>query len=241
MKEITFWKVSLKRNHKIYPILMRYILIDDESKYNSYILIPNLLRNNHLFSGDHGLSQDTANTLSLVFGLDGGNVNITTSTPRSTPRVLDDEGFQETDLLVANSKDGVVEVSATIGLDDTRAVELEDILISFNEDGNGEVNQSSFQLISGLGGDERVSSVDLMGLGRVEVALTIFSSVGIVRFEFKTILSGILDSEIRPASLATITSRRSAINDLLFREGEEFSVVDEVETFEDTGGGESPA
>ncbi len=187
------------------------------------------------------MGEDTANTLSLVFGLDGGNVNITTGTPGSTPRVLDDEGFQKTNLFVTDSEDGMVEVSTATGLDDTGAVELESVLIGFDEDGNGEIDQSSLQLISGLGSDELVTAVDLMGLGSREDASTVLGSVGIIRFQFETILSGILDSEIRPATLATITSRRGTINDLLFREREKLVVVDVVETFEDTGGGESPA
>jgi len=187
------------------------------------------------------LSQDTANTLSLVFSLDGGDEDITAGTPSSTPRVLDDEGFQETNLLVTNSEDSVIEVSTATSLDDTRAVELEGVLISFDEDGDGEVDEGSLKLVSALGGDELVTSVDLGGFAGSEVASTVLGSVGIVRFEFKTVLAGILNSEVWPASLASITSRASAVNDLLFREGEELTVVDEVETFEDTGGGESPA
>jgi len=197
--------------------------------------------NIHLLSGDQRLSEDTANTLSLVFSLDGRDEDITIRAPFSTPRVLDNEGFQETDLLVTDSQDSVIEGSTATSLDDTRAVELEGILISFDEDGDGEVNQSSLELISALGGDELVVRVDLGSLGGVEVAGSILSSVGVVRFLFKTVLTGILNSKIRPATLTTITSIGSAVNDLLFREGEELAVVDIVETFEDTGGGESPA
>jgi len=187
------------------------------------------------------LSQDTASTLSLVNSLDGRDENITAGTPSSTPGVLDDEGFQETNLLVTDSQDSVIEVSTATSLDDTGAVELEGILIGFDEDGDGEVDEGSLELISALGGDELVVSVHLVDLAGIEVALTVLGSVGIVRFEFKTVLSGILNSEVWPASLASITSSASTVNDLLFREGKEFSVADEVETFEDTGGGESPA
>jgi len=187
------------------------------------------------------LSQDTANTLSLIFSLDGRDEDITISTPLSTPRVLDDEGFQETDLLVTDSQDSMIKGSTATSLNDTRAVELEGVLIGFDEDGDGEVDQSSLELISALGGDKLVVSVDLVSLGGVELTGTVLGSVGIVRFEFKTVLTGILNSEVRPATLATITSSRSAINNLLFREGEELTVVNKVETFEDTGGRESPA
>jgi hypothetical protein len=187
------------------------------------------------------LSQDTANTLSVVDLLDGRDEDITIRTPGSTPRVLDDESFQDSDLLVTDSQDSMIEVSTTTGSENTRLVELEGVLIGFDEDRDGEVNQSRLELVSALGGDELVVSVDLVSLGGIETALTVLGSVGVVRFEFKTVLGGILNSEIRPASLATITSSRSTINDLLFREREEFTAVDEVETFEDTSGGESPA
>jgi len=187
------------------------------------------------------LSKDTANTLSLVFFLDGGDENITTITPSSIPRVLDDESLQDTDLLVTDSQDSVIETSTTTGLDDTRAVELEGILISFDEDGDGEVDEGSLELISGLGGDELVARVDLGSFSSIELASTVLASVGVVRFEFKTVLGGVLNSEVWPASLTSVTSSASTVDDLLFREGSEGSVVDEVETFEDTGGGESPA
>jgi len=86
-----------------------------------------------------------------------------------------------------------------------------------------------------------VSTSNLNSLFLLVLALAVFSSVGIVRFEFKTVLGGILNSEVWPATVATFILISVAINDLLFREGEELAVVDEVETFEDTGGGESPA
>jgi len=169
------------------------------------------------------------------------NVDIIILTPRSTPGVLDDGGFIETNRLVANTEDGMIEISTATLFDDTRAVHLEDILISFNEDGNGTINEGSLQLINGVGSDELVTTSDSNSLGFLVFALAVFSSVGIVRFEFKTILSSIFDSEVRPATVATFVLFSVTINDLLFREGEELAVVDEVETFEDTGGGESPA
>jgi len=187
------------------------------------------------------LSQDTADTLALVDGLDSVDVNVTAVTPVSTPGVLDDEGFEDTNLSVTNSQDSVVEVSTASSREDTLAVELEGILIGFDEDGNGEVDDGSLELFSALGSDELVARVDLVGLGRRVLAGTVLGSVGVVRFEFKTVLGGILNSEVRPASLASVTGIGGAVNDLLFREGEEFTRVDEVETFEGTSGGESPA
>jgi hypothetical protein len=193
----------------------------------------------HLVSNQR-LSQDTASTLSIVELLDGGDENITIRTPGSTPRVLDNESFEDTDLLVADSQDTVIKGSTATSGDDTRLVELEDILVSFDGDRDGGVNQSSLEGIRALGSDEFVTRVDLVGLFGVKLAGTILGSIGIVRFKFKTIGGSISNSLIHPASLATIAVS-GAINDLLFREREEFTGLDEVETFKDTSGRERPA
>jgi len=194
-----------------------------------------------LVSGDQRLSKDTADTLSLVLGGTSSDEDITILTPRSTPRVLDNESFIETNLLVTNSQDSVIKFSTTVLSDDTRTVHLEGVLIGFNEDRDGSVDEGSLELISGVGSDETVTTSNLDSLGALEIALAISSSVGIVRFEFKTVLGSIFDSEIRPATVATFVLVSVAINDLLFRERKELSVVDEVEAFEDTGSGERPA
>jgi len=190
--------------------------------------------------GSNGLSQDTADTLSVVDLLDGGNVNVTINTPISTPRVLDNESFEDTDLLVADSQDTVIKSSTTTSGEDTGLVELEGRLISFDGNRDGSVNQSSLELISALGGDEFVTSVDLISLLGVITALAISSSVGIVRFSFETVGGSVFHSLVHPTTLASVISG-VAIKDLLFREREELTSLDEVETFESTGGRERPA
>ena len=187
------------------------------------------------------MSEDTADTLSVVLLLVSTKEDITILTPRSTPRVLDDESFIETNFLVTNSEDGMIKISTATLSDDTRAVALEDIFISFDEDGDGTIDEGSLQLVSGVRSDELVTSSDSDSLGFLIFALAVLSSVRIVRFEFKTILGSIFNSEIRPSTVATFVLFSVAINDLLFSEGEELSVVDEVETFENTSGGERPA
>jgi len=187
------------------------------------------------------LSKDTADTLSVVLFLVSSDENVTILTPRSTPRVLDNEGFIDANLLVTNSQDSVVEFSTASLSEDTRAVHLESILISFDEDGDGSVDEGSLELISAVGGDELVTTSNLDSLSLLVLAGTVLGSVGIVRFEFKTLAGSVFNSEVRPATVATFVLVSVAINDLLFGEGEEFAVVDEVETFEDTGGRERPA
>jgi len=182
-----------------------------------------------------GHVEDTAGTISVVELSDGGDINVTRVTPRSTPRVLDDESFKDTDLLVADSEDSVVNGGTATSGDDTGLVELEDRLISLDGNRDGGINQSSLQLVRALGSDSLVARGDLNSLGSSVLAGTVLSSVGIVTFFFETILSSIVNSLVWPATRAARTSRLGTINDLLFREGEELSVVDEIERFEDTG------
>jgi len=187
------------------------------------------------------LGEDTADTLSLVDLAVRPDVDITIITPAGSPGVLHNEGFEETDLLVADSQDGVVEVGTATGLEDTGAVELEGVLIGFDEDRDGTVDEGSLKFVGAVGSDERVSTSDLSGLALVVVAVTVFGSVGVVRFEFKTVLGGVLNSEVWPATVATFVGVSVTVDDLLFREGEELAVVEEVEAFDDTGSGEGPA
>jgi len=190
--------------------------------------------------GDDGLSQDTADTLSVVDLLDGGEIDVTINTPISTPRVLDDESFEDTNLLVADSQDTVIKSSTTTSGEDTRLVELERGLISFDGNRDRSVNQSSLELIRALGGDERVARVDLISLLGVITALAILSSVGIVRFSFETVGGSVFHSLVHPTTLASVISGVT-VEDLLFREREELTSLDEVETFEGTSGRERPA
>ena len=84
--------------------------------------------------GDNWLSKDTADTLATIDGLAVPDVDVTILSPISTPGVLDNEGFEGTNLVVTDGKDGMVEVSTAVKLDDAGFVELEDVLVSFDED-----------------------------------------------------------------------------------------------------------
>jgi len=214
--------------------------------FNAYIIIlcnkaKTLLTNTLLGSDNDGSNQDTANTLSGILSLISSEVDITIATPRSTPRVLDNESFEETEFLVTDSQDSMVQRSTASLSDDTRAVELEDIFISLDGDGNGGVNEGSLKLIRRLGSDHLVTTSELEGLFLVVLAFSVSSSVGIVRFELDTVLGNISNSSVSETTVATLVDISVTINELLFSEGEELAVVDEVETFEDTGSRERPA
>lgn len=108
-------------------------------------------------------------------------------------------------------------MTATLG-DDTRGVELESLLVSFDTDRNGFLVKSDGQLIGvlGLNGDVRLGLED--NLGSVVFASTVLSSVGIVSFSFNTILDNVVISRGQVTTVATFVLGR-AINDLLFGEG----------------------
>jgi len=209
--------------------------------YETKLLTNILVKYIFLSSDDDGSNEDTADTLSLVLGLVSTKIDVTILTPRSTPRVLDDESISEGELLITDSQDSVVKGSTAVLDDDTGLVELEDILISLDGDGNGGVDEGSLELIRGLGSDHGVSTSELEGLGGIVLARAILSSVGIVRFLFDTLLGNISNSSVSQTTVATLVDVSVAINELLFSEGEELAVVDEVETFEDTGSRERPA
>jgi len=199
-----------------------------------------LLYHNHLDSSD-GLRKDTADTSTGVSLLVSGDVNVTRLTPISTPRVLNDERVDTDSLLPSDSEDGMVKLGTAVSPDDTGVVELEGVLISFDEDRDGVVLDSSLEGKSAVGGNEGIVLVDNSSLALVELALTVLGSVRIRGFSFKTVLSGILDSEIRPATFTTLIGLLVTINDLLFGERDELLVLDEVPTFKETSGRESPA
>jgi len=86
-----------------------------------------------------------------------------------------------------------------------------------------------------------VASVNLDGSPGAELALGISGLVRIVLFEVQTALGSIFDSQFGVATVTSFILTKIAGNDLLFREGEELSVLEEVETFQDTGSREGPA
>jgi len=189
---------------------------------------------------DSSHREDTANTLSVVSRAISGDVNVSTGTPTGTPRVLDNESISSLDVVITDSKDGMIDSGTAQLLDDTSSVELEDELVGLDANRNGLVNDGSLQLVNIVGGDVVVARVDGEGLGSIMGALLVFTSIRIVSFSFDTVLGSISHGINGPA---TTTSEifSDAINEVLFREGDELGAVDVVQTFKSTSGGESPA
>jgi len=102
-------------------------------------------------------------------------------------------------------------------------------------------DQSSLEVNSALSSNELVATADLSSLGLVISACAVLSSVGILSFSFKTILGSIFNGKIRITTVTSLVCASVTVNDLLFREGDELASFNEVETFQDTSGGEGPA
>jgi hypothetical protein len=191
--------------------------------------------------GDARISEDTADTVTIVGSTISGNVDITRVTPRATPRVLDDESFITLNNVITDSEDTVVKIITAELLDNTTRIELEDKLVGLDGNSNGLVNKSSLHSISIGNSDVSISLVDLISLGGIIRALLVDGLVRIVSFRFNTIFSSVFHSIAHQTTVATFVSSSVAINELGFREGDEVLVVDEVETFKGTSSRESPA
>jgi len=187
---------------------------------------------------DGGASKDTASTVSVVKRSVHGEVDVTVLTPGGTPRVLDGPGTSA--FIITSQQDGVIKKGTASRRDDTTAVELPSSLVSFDGNGDGGLGNSVLELLDAGLLDALVSSVDLEGEGLSVLAGALDGLVGINLTGFNTVGGGVVQSEVRPASGASVAVG-GTINDLLFREGEQDSGLEEVVTFEDTGGGEGPA
>jgi len=134
----------------------------------------------------------------------------------------------------------VIKVVTAELLDNTTSVELEDELVGLDGNGDGLLDEGSLHGINVSNSDVGISSVGLVSLGRIESACSGDSLVRIVSFSFNTSLSSVFETITHQTTIAALISS-NAINQVLFREGDEVLVVDEVETFEGTNGRESPA
>jgi hypothetical protein len=190
-------------------------------------------------SGPDWVHLDTADT----FSVDGSDSDISTFSPWSSPWVSDDVVLGSVFNSVSNSDDSVIEVgSAFWVVEDTTRVELEDHLVGFNGDWDWTLSDGSHKLINwvGLDGSE-VGDLDF-SLWWVIFAGSVNTGVWVDWFEFHSVLFSILESSRHFSTIATgITEWAWAINELLFRETQEFSGGDLMVTFHGSNSWESPA
>jgi len=135
----------------------------------------------------------------------------------------------------------VVEIdSASHRIKDATRVHLEDGLVGLDSHGCRLLGDGSLELINGFGFDVVVVRHIDLSLGGGSLALSVNALVGVVGFEFHAVLLGIEESVRLPSTVATVRSGIT-INELLFREGDEVTSLQEMSSFHGSGGGERPA
>jgi hypothetical protein len=134
----------------------------------------------------------------------------------------------------------VIEDLTAHALDDTRLVELEDKTVSFNANGDRVEVKSKSELLGLflLNLNERRGVED--NLSSIVSAFAINTSVGISSFSFDTAFNNVLISRGEITTVASGVSS-GAINELLFRETNEVTSLNSIDTFKTTDGRESPA
>lgn len=190
-----------------------------------------------LRGGVDGLGSNTAHVLVA------DNAEIAAFTPGTAPRVLDDPVRGAVLRASADSQNTVVKLGAARGIiDDTRGVELEDLLVSLNSDGDGVLLDGSEESILIVLGDivEASDRDDGLAGGLADAGL---GSVGIVGFSADTAvglheLEGVVHQTTVTAHVA-LGAR--AVNQLLFGNGNEGSGLDGVGTLDRTSGRKGPA
>jgi len=176
---------------------------------------------------------DTADTSA---GLDTDS-DVTLITPPGVPRVLDEVVLNTVEGTVADSKDGVVEVGTARSTgDDTRLVALEDGSIGLNGDGNGLLVKSRLELgwgVSGHGGEGFGTNTASVGSS---LARTVSAGVLVVRLVSERVGLGVVVGVVLPATVATVVTAGSAVNELLLGERDELASGNEVSTLKTTSG-----
>jgi len=183
---------------------------------------------------------DTADTGTI----DGGDLDVSSITPGSTPGVSDDVVLLSRLGTIADGGNGVIEGSTTsLGVHDTTGVHLEDGLVGLDGDGDWGLGDGSLQLGDGVGWDVSVRGNTDLTLGGI-----IFAGAGLSRSR------GVWVSGLELLKLglevgegvglpSTLTSVRGLVagDDFLLGEGEKGSGLEEMSTLDGAGGGESPA
>jgi hypothetical protein len=203
-----------------------------------WLLSLDLIRNDSVGGRVERVLLDTADT-STVLDTDS---DVTLITPPGVPRVLDEVVGNTIEGTVADSEDGVVEAGTTRSTgDDTRLVVLEDGSVGLNGDGNGLLVEGGLELGGGLLGDKGVRFSTNTASVLTLLAGSISASVSVVRLVSEVVGLSVLVGVFLPATVATVVTVGSAVNELLLGERDELASGNEVSTLKTTSGWESPA
>jgi hypothetical protein len=179
-----------------------------------------------------------------VEGSTTSKTDVSLLSPGGSPRVLDLPVVTSVGGIssVSNDEDTVVQSSSAGRGHDTASVELEDILVSLNGDGDWLLDSGSLEGSLRVGWDVSESSDGGDGLAS-GLASSIGSSVWVRSLRADTlVVDDELESVIHQTTVAALVSFSSrAVNQLLLRERQELSSVDEDVSFSRSSGGEGPA
>ena len=187
-----------------------------------------------------GLHLDTADTGTI----DGGDLDVSSVTPGSTPGVSDDVVLLSGLGSVSDGGNGVIEGGTTgLGVEDTTSVHLEDGLVGLDGDGGWGLSDGSLQLGDGVGWDVSVRGNTNLTLGGIIFAgagLSMSRGVWVSGLELLKLGLEVGEGVGLPSTLASVRGLVAG-DDFLLGEGEELSGLEEVSTLDSAGGGESPA
>ena len=191
-----------------------------------------------------GSRLDTADTGTVL----DSDLDVSVVTPGCTPGVLDKVVGSSVLDSVSDGEDTVVEGgSAGSASEDTGGVHLEGGLVGLDGDGDWLLGEGGLELVWGVLGDVSVGADGDLTLGK-KVGLAgssgaITGGVWVDGFLDHGVALGVLEGLVHKTTVATKVLQDAvvALNELLLREGKEFSRGDEVSTLEGTGGGEGPA
>jgi hypothetical protein len=124
---------------------------------------------------------------------------------------------------------------------DTTAIELEDVLISFNANWDRLVPDGNCKLIVIFRGNLDVSAWLEDNFWCIIRALLISSFVGIIWVFHYAILDDVIVCRRKIATIASFVTILTAVNNLLFTKGDEFSAFNCINTFQARHSTESPA
>ena len=181
-------------------------------------------------SADTGSSFDSDSDESLI-------------SPGWSPGVLDKEELDSVEDTVSDGEDSVIEGgSAVTSGDDSRLVSLEGKLVGLNGDGDWSYGKGSLEL-----GWVVLSNHGEVNVGNLSLGLVVLAgkegglgSVWVVGLGLEWVLLNVHESEWHGATLASVV-QPGAVNKLLLGEGDKLLGLDEVHSFDGSGGGESPA
>ena len=162
--------------------------------------------------------------------------------PAFTPRVLHDPVVVATSSAVANNEDTVVKTGSAGSSEDTTAVELEGELVSLDGNGNGLLRDSGHKgvlVVLGHIDVRRDGSNRLAGAG---AAAAVLSLIGVSLLRADAVVDDVLEAKVHGATVAALVAVGArAVDELLFRKGDEVAGLDGGDALSGAGGGESPA